>query len=125
MVGCAKGGLGFTVQHNIRVVCVGTASGSTLCTCLPLRRHPPPPQDARAELLIGRHYSKWRLRHIRSVLLAYRGKENVARSPDDARKIFHRPLAFRLSTVFPPFFHRQRRERCPPLRLSTAEGRRY
>lgn len=47
MVGCAKGGWGggFTVQHNIRIVCVGTASGgSTLRTCLPLRRstrHPP------------------------------------------------------------------------------------
>ena len=67
-----KGWLGFTVQHNIRVVCVGTASGGTLRTCLPLRRHPPPPQDALTELLIGRHYSKWRLRHIRSVLLAYR-----------------------------------------------------
>lgn len=67
-----KGWLGFTVRHNIRVVCVREASGSTLRTCLPLRRHPPPPQDARAGLLIGRHYSKWRLRHIRSVLLAYR-----------------------------------------------------
>jgi len=67
----AEGGLRFTVQHNMGVVCVGARSGGTLHAS-PLRRPPPPPQDARAGFLIGRHYSKWRLRHIRSVLLAYR-----------------------------------------------------
>lgn len=66
-----KGGLRFTVQHNIKAVCVGARSGGVLHASPP-RQPPPPPQDARAGSLIGRHYSKWRLRHIRSVLLAYR-----------------------------------------------------
>lgn len=66
-----EGGFRFTVQHNIRAVCVRARSGGVLHASPP-RQPPPPPQDARARPLIGRHYSKWRLRHIRSVLLAYR-----------------------------------------------------
>lgn len=38
-----KGWLGFTVRHNIRVVCVGSASGSALRTCLPLSPTPSTP----------------------------------------------------------------------------------
>lgn len=71
----------------------------------PSPEHPPPPQDARAQLLIGRHYSKWRLRHIRSVLLAYRGKEDRAAtfSPRQiSGKIFPKRGPSRFSTLFPP-----------------------
>lgn len=66
-----EGGFRFTVQHNIKAVCVRARSGGVLHASPP-HWPPPPPQDAWAGPLIGRHYSKWRLRHIRSVLLAYR-----------------------------------------------------
>lgn len=60
------------MEHNIRIVCVGEqlVVVARSARVSPFVGHPPPPQDARARPLIGRHYSKWRLRHIRSVLLA-------------------------------------------------------
>lgn len=76
---------GFTERHNIhkRSLCwrwQRRCGARSLATLLP---HPltlllsTPRQDAQPLPAIGRHYSKWRLRHIRSVLLAYQERRRA------------------------------------------------
>lgn len=78
---------GFTERHNIhkRSLCWRWQRRCGACslsppffpTLSPFFFPTPPRQDAQSLPAIGRHYSKWRLRHIRSVLLAYQERRRA------------------------------------------------